>query len=139
MILGDLYYALGFLILLVLFFIISQFSKFYQVRDWVMKYNKVIGSEPEKKDFRSESEYSDYITFQVFTIIEFIWTFMGLLTHSWLIFGSIILYTILTSFIRVRIGFEPLKKLATLQLFWVKFITTGWLIMNHFHFHQSLF
>ena len=77
MILGDLYYALGFLILLVLFFIISHFSKFYQVRDWVLKYNKVIGTEPEKKDFRSEQEYSDYITFQVFTIIEFIWTFMG--------------------------------------------------------------
>lgn len=137
MILGDLYYALGFLVFLVLIFIVTQFTKFYNAREWSIKYTKVIGKEPEKKDFRSEQEYTDYIAFQIFSIIEFLWMFMGLLTRSWSVFGVLFLFVILNSSIRVRLGFEPLRKLTTLSLLWLKIFIYGWLVINHFHLHQD--
>lgn len=137
MILGHIYYAIGLLITLTLFSIVSKFGSFYTVREWVEKYYKVTGRRPIKEDFRTEQEYSDFTTYVMFDAIDFVWVVCGVLTSSWYVFLFLIGYTILSNLLRIKINTEPISKLISLQLVWIKLITVSYLVINHFHLHYN--
>ena len=138
MILGHIFYAIGLIVALVLFSIISRFGEFYNTREWIVKYQLVTGKKPEKTDFRSEQEYSNFITLSLFDLFDFVWTFAGVLTSSWYIFASLLVWSIISNILRVKIKFEPLSRFLSFQLLCVKFISISYLIMNHFHLHQDI-
>jgi len=137
MFLGHIYYAIGLLIVLVLFSIASKFGSFYNVKEWVEKYQRVTGKRPVREDFRSEQEYSDFSIYSLFDIIDFIWLVCGVLTGSWYVFLGLILYTILSNLLKLKINTEPISKLISLQLVWVKIIASSYLVINHFHLHYD--
>jgi hypothetical protein len=133
--LGHLYYTFGLLIIISLLSILVKFDKITVIREWYIKYKKVTGKVPLKKEFRNKEESDLYNTFSSVLLLEFIWTMGGLLTGSWYIFIFMFIYTLIMNLIKKPIEFTFLGKVIFFKLFLLKLIIYLYLIINHFHLH----
>ena len=90
--LGDIYYAIGLIAILVLFTKIMKFNKMNKVLEWLTKFKEITGKSPEDKDFRNKEEKDLFTGITALSSFEFIWVVVGLLTGNWLIFLLLIIY-----------------------------------------------
>lgn len=135
--LGNIFYFLG----LFLFFIsLSKtftYFKFIDIKEWVTKFNKITGKNPEKGDFRSEREYSFFVGFGCLSLIESFWLICGILSKSWILFAIMILSGLLLRKLSNYISF-PIQKLIGFSFNLIKSALILLLCLNHFHFHEDI-
>jgi len=136
--LSDIFYFFGLLLFFITFSRIFTYSKIIDIKEWYQKFKKVTQKDPKKEDFRSETEYSLFLSIGCFSVFQSLWLIVGLLTGSWKIFGILLILSLL-----MRIFFEILS--YTLQKIVGSLFTTLisfsilLLVINHFHLHLDLF
>lgn len=134
---GHLYYIIGLIILMMSFSNIIHYYRFINTILWIQSFVKISGSIPTSKDFRSEIDYSVYLTFNNFTAIGFYWTLLGLITNSWMIFLYMIILHFVLKFI-LDSTFIAISKHFGFLFNIVKSALIFLLIINHFHLHMDL-
>lgn len=135
---GNIFYLFGLLVFVISFSRLFNYSKIIQIQDWISAFKKVAQKEPTKSDFRSKEDYSLFLGYGTISIIESIWILIGLLSGNWQIF----LLLVLSSFLLKNIlEYLPIsiKKIFGFTYSLIKSLTILVLILNHFHFHLSLF
>lgn len=135
--LGDIFYFTG----LFLFFLTASktlnFFKFMDIYEWLIKFKKVTEKNPIKTDFRSEDEYKLFLSYTFITLSETIWFICGLLSQSWIIFGLVLIISMLSRVLFNLLPFTLQKYLGFLiSLFKTAVILI--LVINHFHLHKDL-
>ena len=86
--LANFYYFIGLFILICSFSNLINFFKFSKIRHWISTYQKVTNVDVSKKDFRKIEEYNIFTIYSIFTICEFVWFLIGLVSNSWYVFLS---------------------------------------------------
>ncbi len=132
---GDIYYSIGILVLFSVLSTILKFGKIYSIKEWIEKYEKVIGRKPTKKDYRTKKEYSISESNKILSVFEMIWILFGLFSNSWYIFLS---FLILSSLLNILI--KPIKWTIAYKIIVFTFILSKmslylYLISNHFFLH----
>lgn len=136
---GNIYYLIGVLVVLILFRSILKFGKLYSLKEWKEKYEKIIGRKPSKKDFRSKKEYSLHESANILGFFEFIWIVIGLFTSIWYVFASIVIVSYLFNFILKPIKFTIVHKLSVITFLLGRLCLYLYLIVNHFYLHQNIY
>lgn len=136
--LGNIYYFLGIFLFFISFCKTLAYFKFIDIKEWVIKFKKITGKNPEKEDFRNEGDRSFFIGFGCLSIIESVWLICGLLSNSWIIFSILIVSGILIRQFISLISF-PLQKVIGTSYSLIKTILILILSINHFHFHIDLY
>jgi hypothetical protein len=134
---GHLYYLIGLFILFGLFSYIINIRKYNKVKIWYSKYEEVTKSKPLKKDFRSKEDYSLYETLSKFTIFEFIWVVLGILTSSWYVYLFIITISMIINQSLRKVSIQSISNGVSFILSIFKFSVYLYLIINHFHLHYN--
>lgn len=138
-ILGHIYYAIGLIVILSILTLIVKFKSLSLISEWAEKFKLVTGKSPEDKDYKSKEEKDLIKGAAVLVTLEFIWAMGGLLTYSWYIFLSMLLYSIIIGQIFKPIKYSILGKIVTLFSLFLRFSVYLFLIINHFHLHYDLF
>jgi len=136
---GNIYYLIGVLVVLILFRSILKFGKLYSLKEWKEKYEKIIGRKPSKKDFRSKKEYSLSESSNILGLFEVIWIIGGFFTGSWYIFGTMILVSYILNIILNPIKFTIVHKLTSFTFLLTRLFVYLYLIVNHFYLHQNTY
>lgn len=135
--LANLFYFCGLFLLLFHFIIISNIQKFFYLKEFIDKFQKVTSKKPEKSDF-SESDYGLYSLVLVNNLFTSTWFFMGLIGANWLVFLAYFIYNPVMSLVSninkskfVSIPIDLIRIVLTTLLI-------GLLVFNHFHLHINL-
>jgi len=136
--LGHIYYAFGLIVLLISISMIMKFKKLNLIKEWRVKFKIVTGKDPQDKDFRDEEEKSLYNGMSMLSLIESIWVIIGLLTGSWFIFLSLLVYSTIINLINKPLKFTIVGKAISLKLLCIKALVYLFLILNHFHLHYDV-
>jgi len=136
--LGHIYYAIGLITVLIVLSMLMRFKKINSIREWFDKYKAVTGKAPEKKDFRSKEENDLYTGISVLAAFEFVWALGGLLTGSWYVFLSLIVYSIVLGFLIKPIRYSIIGRITALHFLILKFSVYLFLVINHFHLHYDI-
>ena len=136
--LSDIFYFFGLILFFITFSKILVYSKLINIKEWITKFKKVTQKEPSKQDFRSESEYSLFISSAIFAVFQAFWLIFGLLTASWKIFGILLISSFIFKSI-LDISSYIIQKV--LGIIFSTFISASilLLVINHFHLHLDLF
>lgn len=135
--LGDIYYLLGVLTSITLFYHLVNFKRFEKISEWIVSFKKVTGKSPEVKDYR-EGDYNFLLKRNIYAIFESIWSILGILSSNWFVFIGIFIYTKLFGMAIKDIRFTLFGKLMFLKLILGKFVIYAFLVLNHFHFKVNL-
>ena len=135
--LSDLFYFIGFFLFLGGMGRLFNNNKLVEITDWLRKFKKVTKKTPTPKEFRSESEWVLTVTFGTLSLFDSIWILIGFLSSNWLIFLSLSLLTIV-QVNSIRVLNIALSKIANFIFVFVKVLTFGLLVLNHFHLHLNL-
>jgi hypothetical protein len=133
--LANFYYFIGLFILICSFSNLINFFKFSKIRHWISTYQKVTNVDVSKKDFRKIEEYNIFTIYSIFTICEFVWFLIGLVSNSWYVFLSLILLSFTTRFIAKLLNHNIVYNTLGFTIQFIKFSAILILILNHFHFH----
>lgn len=133
----NLFYFTGLFIFLFQLLLISNFPKFLFIKEFYVKFQKVTNRKPEKDDF-SGGDY-DFYNFVVATnVLTTSWFFLGLIGSNWIIFVFYFIYSsILNTFFRL-IKNKLFSAIFNFIEIILTFLTVGFLVFNHFHFHSNL-
>lgn len=135
--LANLFYFCGLFLLLFHLIIISNLPKFFYIREFIDKFQKVTSKKPEKNDF-SDSEYDLYSLVLVNNLFTSTWFFIGLIGTNWLVFLFYFLYNPILSLL-MNIN---KSKFISIPIDFIRIILTtiiiGLLVFNHFHLHINL-
>jgi len=135
---GHIYYTIGLIVVLSVLSMIMKFNKMNSIKEWFDKYKKITGKEPEKKDFRSKEENELYTGLSTLGVFEFIWALGGLLTGSWYIFLSLMIYAIIIGLIIKPFRYTFIGTLLSIHFLILKFFVYLFLVINHFHLHYDI-
>jgi hypothetical protein len=131
---GDIFYFIGLLILIMSSSNLINFLKFFEIRKWALTFKKVTGKDVDRKDFKSNEYYNIFIIYSTFILFESIWFLLGLITSSWYIFLGLTTLSVLVRIINfLKIDF--ISKIVGFSFQIIKFLIILALILNHFHFH----
>ncbi len=133
--LANFYYFIGLFILICSFSNLINFFKFSRIRNWISTYQKVTNEEVSRKDFRKIEEYNIFTIYSIFTICEFFWFLIGLVSNSWYVFLSLILLSFTGRILAKLLNHNVVYNTLGFTIQFVKFSTILILILNHFHFH----
>jgi hypothetical protein len=133
--LANFYYFIGLFILICSFSNLINFFKFSKIRHWISTYQKVTNVDVSRKDFRKIEEYNIFTIYSIFTICEFVWFLIGLVSNSWYVFLSLILLSFTTRFIAKLLNHNIVYNTLGFTIQFIKFSAILILILNHFHFH----
>lgn len=137
---GDIYYVIGVLVLLSVISAIVRFNKLYSIKEWLEKYEKVIGRKPLKKDYRTKKEYSLSESSKILSAFEIVWVIIGLIfSNSWYVFLFIILVSYILSVILKPIKWTLIYKLSAFSFLLSKSLLYLYLIINHFFLHKETY
>ena len=135
---GHFFYFIGLIIFLINLGLLTKFHKASEIKEWVIKFNKVTNRNPIKNDFK-DKDYEKYISFSFILILNFIWIFFGLLTKSWIIFSLILLFNYLTNSLTKLVGeFSVISVFIQFCKMIIITSTIGVLVINHYHLHLDL-
>ena len=131
---GNLFYFIGLLILIMSSSNLINFLKFFEIRKWALTFKKVTGNDVNRKDFKSNEDYNIFTIYSTFVLFESIWFLLGLITSSWYIFLGLTTLSVLVRVINfIKINF--ILKIVGFLFQTIKFLIILALILNHFHFH----
>jgi hypothetical protein len=133
--LANFYYFIGLFILICSFSNLINFFKFSKIRYWISTYQKVTNKDVSRKDFRTIEEYNIFTIYSVFTICEFFWFLIGLVSNSWYVFLPLIILSFATRFLARSLKHNFVYSTLGFTIQFIKFSTILILILNHFHFH----
>jgi len=136
--LGHIYYTLGLIAILSTLSMIMKFKKMNSIREWFDKYKQITGKTPEKKDFRSKEENDLYIGLSALSAFDFIWALGGLLTGSWYVFLSLMVYSMIVSIIIKPFKYTLVGTIISIHFLLLKFFVYLFLVINHFHLHYDI-
>lgn len=137
---GNIYYVIGILVLLSTISTLLRFNRLYSIKEWIEKYEKVVGVKPTKKDYRTKKEYSTSESSKILSLFEIMWVFIGLIfSGSWYVFA----FLIISSYI-VKTLLNPLKwtifyKISIFSFLFSKSLLYLYLIINHFFLHKETY
>lgn len=131
----TIYYLVGILVFLSVFSNTLRFNKVYSVKEWKEKYEKIIGKKPERKNYRTKKEYSLLESYNILSLFEFLWVFLGLFTGSWYIFATLLLMSYLFNLIFNPIKWSIFYKILIFIFIIAKVSLYLYLIVNHFYLH----
>ena len=136
--LGHFFYFIGLLVFLIDLGLLTKFQKSSEIKEWVIKFNKVTKRNPVRSDFKGK-DYESYVSFSFILVLNFIWLFLGLLTKSWVIFSLILLFNVIVNSLTKLIGqFSTLSVILQFCKMIVITFTIGLLVINHYHLHLDL-
>ena len=133
--LANFYYFIGLFILICTFSNLINFFKFSKIRHWISTYQKVTNKDVSRKDFRTIEEYNIFTIYSIFTICEFIWFLIGLVSNSWYVFLSLIFLSFTTRILSNLLKHNFVYNTLGFSIQFIKFLAILILILNHFHFH----
>lgn len=131
----TIYYLVGILVFLSVLSNTLRFRKIYSVKEWREKYEKIIGKKPERKNYRTKKEYSLLESYNILSLFEFLWIFMGLFTGSWYVFVALLLMSYIFNLILNPIKWSIFYKISTFTFIIIKISLYLYLIVNHFYLH----
>jgi hypothetical protein len=126
----NIYYIIGLLALLASSIILFKFNKFYYLREWIFKFKKINGKTPKLNEFRSKSDYNDFISLSVSSMVLTIWIIIGLFTNNWFIFLSLIIINMLVDLTIIK--WNIIYKSITFLKSFIYLIIVLFLILNNF-------
>jgi hypothetical protein len=134
---SSIFYFFGLLLLLFNFVVLTNYSKYIYLFEFVSKFKKVTGKKPEKTDF-SNNNYEFFSFLVMVEFFNFSWFFFGLIGSNWLFFA---IYFFLTGVFNFLINKITIKFISN-SLVFSKLITVvsiiTLLVFNHFHLHLNL-
>lgn len=135
--LSSIFYFIGILVSLTLFFHLINFKRFEKISEWLISFKKVTGENPTKLDYRGD-DYSFLLKRNIYAIFESLWSLVGLLSNNWFVFLGVLIYTKLFAIAIKDIRFTTLGKIMFFKLILGKFLIYSFLVLNHFHLHINL-
>ncbi len=144
---GDLFYSIGLIVIVLNVFLVIRYKKIYEVTDWLSKYKKVVGRNPRKEDFRNKSDRELLLFWSSTVFFTVMWMIFGLMSRDWISFLIIFLINISLNYLsRLSFGIKKLSFSLKLAKSIIMVISIGLLVINYFHinydiskFIQSLF
>jgi hypothetical protein len=134
--LANIFYFFGLIVFLSNLALLTKFTDYLFVKEFLLKFEKVTGKKPEKKDFsKSNYEMNNFIALN--TSMKILWMFVGLISQNWLFFLLYFFYNPLFSFFsktKIKVisnSIEFIRLTIDIALICV-------LVINHFHFHLNL-
>ena len=135
--LSTLFYLIGLFIFLLNIIIFSNFSKYLYVVEFVNKFKKVTGKNPQQSDLSNE-QHQIYAFILCVDSFSFLWFFVGLISSSWIVF---LIYLMIQPLFNLIIKNTKIKFLYNLVSF-LRILTNvsiiALLVFNHFHLHLDL-
>jgi hypothetical protein len=135
--LGHIFYFIGLFIMFISFFNLLNIFKYLKVKNWSETFKKVTSKYPNIGEFRNKEDYSIYVSYPLFSNLQFIWFLFGLISNSWYIFLIILVTNILILKLNNLLKISFIEKLTLFTFNFIKFIIILLLVMNHFHFHYN--
>ncbi len=135
-IIGHIFYLLGLFLFLMSFSKTINYTRYVDIKEWMIAFKKVTEKDPKSDDFKDDEE-SLINSFITISIIEILWFIIGLLSNSWIIFiGLLILHTINVTISK----FTPniVQKVFGFSIGLIKTVIILILVINHFHLHIDL-
>jgi hypothetical protein len=131
---SDIFYGVGFLVILLNILCLFRHKRIIEVNDWLSKYKKIIGRNPNKDDFRTKEDLETLLLWSFTVVITLFWMILGLLSKNWaiflIIFGLNILANYLSklssSYIIIISFLKLIKSIVMISLI-------SFLVINHFH------
>lgn len=133
----NIFYFIGLFIIIINLIKLKKYSNFVDVKEWVLKFNKVTKSNAEKSDFKSEDDYYLLIGLSALSIFEFIWILFGVISDNWIIFTIMLLINLILNQI-FQIGVTKFQKVIGTMFIVFKLIITIIMVLNHFHFGEDI-
>lgn len=136
---GHLFYFFGLIVVLLNIFIISKFKRIFELKEWMIKFKSVTGRNPVATDYRKNDDKETLTTWSVSVIITSLWIFFGLLTKSWYVYLSILIFNTVLNLLGKSLG--EFSKITFVMSFMKSLITLSiviFLTMNHFHLHWNI-
>lgn len=134
---SNLFYFIGFFILLFTGVKFYYLSKIVDISDWIKKFKKVTSKSPIPSDFRNKKEWAIASIFGIVAIFEALWTYIGLLTDNYLFFILMLVLGLMANLIS-KYSNILIQKIVIYILHTVRFLLIGSMVFNHFHFKLNL-
>lgn len=134
---SNLFYFIGFFILLFTGVKFYYLSKIVDISDWIKKFKKVTSKSPIPSDFRNKKEWAIASIFGIVAIFEALWTYIGLLTDNYLFFILMLVLGLMANLIS-KYSNILIQKIVIYILHTVRFLLIGLMVFNHFHFKLNL-
>lgn len=133
--LGNIYYLIGLVVLILSISNIYGFYKINDIKSWIRSFKKISGTDPGPNEFRNPKDFKLLSSYSLSITIEFIWLVLGILTNSWYIYLGLIVSSYIYNGILSRITIDTIQKNLGLLFFIFKSLIILILIINHFHLH----
>lgn len=135
--LGHIYYTLGLIVILSVVFMLIKLNTYLLAKEWYLKFEKVTGKKPAKSDFRSQDELTVFYGISSLSVVEFIWIVAGLLTSSWYVYLSLLVYSFIMGYINKSTSLLFVKRITIGHFLIIKIFVYLYLVVNHFHLHYD--
>lgn len=135
--LGNLYYTIGLIPCILALLNVFGYFRFFSIVNWMIKFKKVTGQYPTSKDYRVNQDYHFFMTYCVYATVVFFWLLFGVITQSWYVYFTLIIFIIFFLKIGKFIKSDNVNMLIGFFLSIIKFLIILILIINHFHFHYD--
>jgi len=135
----HIYYIIGILVLLSTISTILKFGKLYSIKEWIEKYEKVVGRKPIKKDYRTKKEYSISESNKILSLFEIVWVIFGLLSSSWYVFLFLIISANILKIFLKPIKWNIIHRTLLFSFLFSKSLLYLYLIINHFFLHKETY
>lgn len=137
--LGHIFYFLGLIVFLLNVYTISKYKRVFELREWIIKFKKITGRNPVATDYRKPDDKEVLVAWSTCVVMTSFWIFFGLLAKSWYVFLFLMcINTIINLLCRALGEFSRFGYFLNLIKSLLIFVTTGFLIINHFHLHLDI-
>ena len=131
---GDFYYVIGLVVMLMSFYTVYYYNKYFNIKLWKQSFKKISGSDPTTEDFRSKEDSSLHYAFNFFTNVQVYWFLIGIISKSWMIFLFLIFIHFIVQIVHNK-TYSPSYGFFLFGFQILKLILIFLLIINHFHLH----
>lgn len=136
--LGDIFYSIGLLVLLLNTLIISKFITIFKLHEWVTKFKKVTNRIPTRNDYRTKEDQGLLLTWSFTLILTGTWFIIGLLSSNWIIFSGVIILNFIFNITSFFIKINNIKIAIGILKYSIIILSVLFLILNRFHFHINM-
>ncbi len=134
LLLSHIFYSFSLLFFINNFKILMKFNRYYYLKEWYIKFQKVTGKRPKSQEFRSEEDYNNFMSRNILSFFEIMWLFIGIFTNNWFLFLFILIITISIS--NMKIGLTD--RILSFFYFSIKSLVYLLLFVNEFHLRMNL-
>lgn len=135
--LGHIFYFFGLFIALMSLSNLLNYFKYLKVRKWSETFKKITNRPPIITDFRNKDEYSTFVTYPIFLVLQMIWFLFGLVSNSWYVFFTMIVINTLLSYFNKSVNILFIEKITGFTFSLIKLVVVLLLTINHFHLHYD--